>query len=126
MAEDLPHTVFSFNHPALDLTPGKQPHPAHADPALDPDPHPYHIRIPAEVTRLAAVRALTVICGSHCAAADMSPVLEPVVSELTGFLRKANRMLRQASLQALEVGWVVGWVVGWSWDCGLGLGQQRI
>jgi hypothetical protein len=28
-----------------------------------------------------------------------------VVTELTSFLRKANRQLRQASLVALEVGW---------------------
>ncbi len=33
----------------------------------------------------------------------MSPVLEPLLVELTSYLRKANRQLRQASLAALEV-----------------------
>ena len=49
------------------------------------------------------VRALATICASPLKGSDVSSVLEPTLTELTGFLRKANRMLRQASLVALEV-----------------------
>ena len=69
------------------------------------------------------VRALTTICASTLPSADLSTVLEPALTELTGFLRKANRMLRQASLVALEVrrgdeGWGGGieccrWMIRW-------------
>ena len=53
---------------------------------------------------LSQVRAFTTICASNLkSAADLSSVLEPALAEITGFLRKANRMLRQASLVALEV-----------------------
>ncbi len=38
--------------------------------------------------------------------ADLSSVLGSVLAELTSFLRKANRQLRQAALTTLEVGWV--------------------
>ena len=60
-------------------------------------------RLRNEVTRLPAVRAMATICASPCAAANLTPVLEPVAQELTGFLRKANRMLKHAALDALEV-----------------------
>ena len=50
------------------------------------------------------VRAMATICSSPRTAADLSLVLEPTLVELTSFLRKANRMLRQAALAALEVG----------------------
>ena len=46
---------------------------------------------------------MATICASPRAAADLSSVLEPTLTELTSFLRKANRMLRQAALAALEV-----------------------
>ncbi|KAG1681345.1 hypothetical protein FOA52_007393 [Chlamydomonas sp. UWO 241] len=58
-------------------------------------------RLHNEVTRLPAVRALAQICSSSCPAANVSAVLEPALAELTSFLRKANRVLRQAALQAL-------------------------
>ena len=60
-------------------------------------------RLRNEVTRLPAVRAMATICASPCAAANLTPVLEPLAQELTGFLRKANRMLKHAALDALEV-----------------------
>ena len=47
---------------------------------------------------------MATICSSPRTAADLTPVLEPALVELTSFLRKANRMLRQAALAALEVG----------------------
>ena len=47
---------------------------------------------------------MATICSSPRTAADLTPVLEPTLTELTSFLRKANRMLRQAALAALEVG----------------------
>ena len=72
-------------------------------------------RLRNEVTRLPAVRALATICTSPCAAADLTPVLEPAAQELTGFLRKANRMLKPAALDALEVS-------GGSWG---GTGEER-
>lgn len=54
-----------------------------------------------EITRLTAVKAISVICATPLMV-DMSPVMESVLAELTSFLRKANRQLRQVSLQALE------------------------
>ncbi|GAX78344.1 hypothetical protein CEUSTIGMA_g5786.t1 [Chlamydomonas eustigma] len=60
-------------------------------------------RLRNEVTRLPTVRALATICSSVRTAADVSLILEPVVAELTSFLRKANRVLRQATLLSLEV-----------------------
>jgi hypothetical protein len=41
--------------------------------------------------------------AAAAAAAHLVAVLAPVLAELTGFLRKANRQLRQAALAALEV-----------------------
>ena len=34
---------------------------------------------------------------------DMAPVLDRLLSELTSYLRKSNRLLRQAALAAIEV-----------------------
>ena len=59
-------------------------------------------RLRNEITRLPAVRAFATICHS-AAAVDMGGVMDAVLVELTSFLRKANRALRQASLQTLEV-----------------------
>lgn len=58
-------------------------------------------RMRNEITRLVTVKAFTAILESPISM-DLSPVLEPMASELTGFLRKANRTLRQVSLQALD------------------------
>ena len=59
-------------------------------------------RLRNEITRLTAVKAFASIAQSPLSL-DLSPVLQPLLAELTGFLRKANRVLRQASLSALEV-----------------------
>ncbi|GBG74361.1 hypothetical protein CBR_g18772 [Chara braunii] len=58
-------------------------------------------RLRNEITRLTAVKAFAVIAESPLGI-DLSIVLEPVVTELTTFLRKANRALRQASLFTLN------------------------
>lgn len=58
-------------------------------------------RLKNEVTRQAAVKALATIARSPLNI-DLSPVLAPALAELTGFLRKANRQLRQAALNALD------------------------
>ncbi|XP_072955523.1 cullin-associated NEDD8-dissociated protein 1 isoform X1 [Typha angustifolia] len=58
-------------------------------------------RMGNEITRLTAVKAFAVIANSPLRV-DLSCVLEQVVSELTGFLRKANRALRQATLGTLN------------------------
>ncbi|XP_010930555.1 cullin-associated NEDD8-dissociated protein 1 [Elaeis guineensis] len=58
-------------------------------------------RMGNEITRLTAVKAFAVIANSPLRI-DLSCVLEQVVSELTTFLRKANRALRQASLGTLN------------------------
>lgn len=59
-------------------------------------------RLRNEITRLTAVKAFASIAQSPLSL-DLSPVLEPLLAELTGFLRKANRVLRQAALSAIEV-----------------------
>ncbi|OAY62667.1 Cullin-associated NEDD8-dissociated protein 1 [Ananas comosus] len=58
-------------------------------------------RMGNEITRLTAVKAFSVIAKSPLRI-DLSCVLEQVVSELTAFLRKANRALRQATLGTLN------------------------
>ncbi|KAK9816878.1 hypothetical protein WJX72_006469 [[Myrmecia] bisecta] len=58
-------------------------------------------RLRNEITRLAAVKALTLLAGSPLDL-DLSPVAAPALLDLTTFLRKANRPLRQASLAAME------------------------
>lgn len=58
-------------------------------------------RMGNEITRLTAVKAFAVIAASPLHL-DISCVLEHVISELTAFLRKANRALRQATLGTLN------------------------
>lgn len=58
-------------------------------------------RMGNEITRLTAVKAFAVIAASPLHL-DLSCVLEHVTSELTAFLRKANRALRQATLGTLN------------------------
>lgn len=58
-------------------------------------------RMGNEITRLTAVKAFSVIASSPLRI-DLSCVLEQVLSELTAFLRKANRPLRQATLGTLN------------------------
>ncbi|RWR90283.1 cullin-associated NEDD8-dissociated protein 1 isoform X1 [Cinnamomum micranthum f. kanehirae] len=55
-------------------------------------------RMGNEITRLTAVKAFAVIASSPLKI-DLSCVLEHVFAELTMFLRKANRALRQATLE---------------------------
>ncbi|KMZ65955.1 Cullin-associated NEDD8-dissociated protein [Zostera marina] len=58
-------------------------------------------RMGNEITRLTAVKAFSVIAASPLHV-DLSCVLEQIFSELTTFLRKANRQLRQATLGTLN------------------------
>ncbi|KAI4298901.1 hypothetical protein L6164_032414 [Bauhinia variegata] len=58
-------------------------------------------RMGNEITRLTAVKAFAVIATSPLRL-DLSCVLEQVITELTAFLRKANRALRQATLGTLN------------------------
>ncbi|XP_047046151.1 cullin-associated NEDD8-dissociated protein 1-like [Lolium rigidum] len=58
-------------------------------------------RMGNEITRLTAVKAFAVIASSPLRI-DLKCVLDHVVSELTAFLRKANRALRQATLGTLN------------------------
>lgn len=58
-------------------------------------------RLRNEITRLTAVKAFATIAESSLQI-DLSCVLEQVIIELTTFLRKANRALRQASLYTLN------------------------
>ncbi|XP_006836907.2 cullin-associated NEDD8-dissociated protein 1 isoform X1 [Amborella trichopoda] len=58
-------------------------------------------RMGNEITRLTAVKAFAVIASSPLKI-DLSCVLDHVLAELTAFLRKANRALRQASLGTLN------------------------
>ncbi|KAL5714673.1 Cullin-associated NEDD8-dissociated protein 1 [Ranunculus cassubicifolius] len=58
-------------------------------------------RMGNEITRLTAVKAFSVIASSPLKI-DLSSVLDHVIAELTAFLRKANRALRQATLDTLN------------------------
>ncbi|KAL8527648.1 hypothetical protein ACS0TY_005482 [Phlomoides rotata] len=58
-------------------------------------------RMGNEITRLTAVKAFAVIAASPLHL-DLSCILEHVIAELTAFLRKANRALRQATLGTLN------------------------
>jgi cullin-associated NEDD8-dissociated protein 1 len=80
-------------------------------------------RLKNDVTRLTAVKALATIARSPLNI-DLSPVLAAALAELTSFLRKANRQLRQAALTALEVGVVVDprWRLAVGWE-GRGWGE---
>lgn len=72
-------------------------------------------RLRNEITRLTAVRAFGTIAASplHIDLAGAAGVLEPVTVELTSFMRKALRPLRQAALATMQV-----CVFGWSFMCG--------
>ncbi|GIL73243.1 hypothetical protein Vretimale_4847 [Volvox reticuliferus] len=61
-------------------------------------------RLRNEITRLVAVKALTTLASSPLVSGELLAGAGEggVVGELTTFLRKANRLLRQASLVALE------------------------
>ena len=61
-------------------------------------------RLRNEITRLMAVKALADIARSLLAL-PLDAALQPALPDLTSFLRKANRQLRQASLSALQVRW---------------------
>ncbi|CAI5478422.1 unnamed protein product [Closterium sp. Yama58-4] len=58
-------------------------------------------RLRNEITRLTAVKAFGTIAESPLHI-NLSSVLDPTLAELTSFLRKANRSLRQASLCTLN------------------------
>ncbi|CAI5988630.1 unnamed protein product [Closterium sp. NIES-64] len=58
-------------------------------------------RLRNEITRLTAVKAFGTIAESPLHI-SLSSVLDPTLAELTSFLRKANRSLRQASLCTLN------------------------
>lgn len=60
-------------------------------------------KLQSDTTRLAAVKAFGRIAESPLPL-DMAPVLDRLLTELTSYLRKANRLLRQAALAAIEVG----------------------
>ncbi len=59
-------------------------------------------RLRNDITRTTAARAFTLVPQSSLPL-DLTSVLVPVTEELTAFLRKANRVLRQTALSALEV-----------------------
>ena len=59
-------------------------------------------RLRNEITRLMAVKALADVAQSPLQL-PLDGVLAPALPDLTSFLRKANRQLRQASLCALQV-----------------------
>lgn len=66
-------------------------------------------RLRNDITRLAAVRAFSTLAAAAPVAGDRpldlaaAGVLEPVLAEMTSFLRRALRPLRLAALLALEV-----------------------
>ena len=59
-------------------------------------------KLQSDTTRLAAVKAFGRIAESPLPL-DMAPVLDRLLTELTSYLRKSNRLLRQAALAAIEV-----------------------
>ena len=59
-------------------------------------------RMRNDITRLTAVKAFDTVAASPLSL-PLSPVLASVLSELTTFLRKANRPLRQAALSTIDV-----------------------
>jgi len=59
-------------------------------------------KLQSDTTRLAAVKAFGRIAESPLPL-DMAPVLDRLLTELTSYLRKANRLLRQAALATIEV-----------------------
>lgn len=59
-------------------------------------------RLRNETTRLTAVKAWGTLAGSPLVP-GLGAALEPLIAELTSFLRKANRRLRQTALTTTEV-----------------------
>lgn len=59
-------------------------------------------KLQSETTRLAAVKAFGRIAESPLPL-DMASVLDRLLIELTSYLRKSNRLLRQAALATIEV-----------------------
>jgi len=59
-------------------------------------------RLTNEITRVTAVKALETIATSRFHI-DLSPILADSIKELSSFLRKSNRQLKQSSLSALGV-----------------------
>ncbi len=59
-------------------------------------------RLHNEITRLTAVKGWGTVAASPLVP-RLDGVLQPLVLQLTSFLRKANRLLRQASLTTTEV-----------------------
>ena len=59
-------------------------------------------RLTNEITRLTTVKSLEVIASSKLHV-DLSPILADSIKELSSFLRKANRALKQSSLATLSV-----------------------
>eukprot|EP01103_Thecamoeba_quadrilineata_P012984 TRINITY_DN3476_c0_g1_i1.p1 TRINITY_DN3476_c0_g1~~TRINITY_DN3476_c0_g1_i1.p1 ORF type:complete len:1239 (+),score=374.55 TRINITY_DN3476_c0_g1_i1:53-3718(+) len=58
-------------------------------------------RLGNEITRPAAIRALSVIGGSEISI-DLSPILTEAITQLTTILRQNSRQLKQSSLVALD------------------------
>ncbi|KAK9803499.1 hypothetical protein WJX73_009717 [Symbiochloris irregularis] len=58
-------------------------------------------RLRNDITRLTAVKALESVATAPVPV-PLGPVLQPVLTHLTSFLRKANRPLRQASLSSID------------------------
>eukprot|EP01111_Echinosteliopsis_oligospora_P003334 TRINITY_DN1530_c1_g2_i4.p1 TRINITY_DN1530_c1_g2~~TRINITY_DN1530_c1_g2_i4.p1 ORF type:complete len:1241 (+),score=375.18 TRINITY_DN1530_c1_g2_i4:377-4099(+) len=58
-------------------------------------------RLKNEITRVTAVKALSRISQAKLNV-DMTPILSEAIKELSGFLRKSNRQLKQSSLSALN------------------------
>ena len=59
-------------------------------------------RLRNETTRLTAVKGWGTLAGSPLVS-SLGDALQPLVAELTSFLRKANRRLRQTALATTEV-----------------------
>jgi hypothetical protein len=59
-------------------------------------------RLSNEITRVPAVKALETIAVSKLKL-DLGSILADAIKELSSFLRKANRQLKQSSLSALSV-----------------------
>jgi len=68
-------------------------------------PAVFHIlqdRLTNEITRLTTVKAIENIASSRLHL-DLSPILSESIKELSSFLRKANRALKQSSLSTLSI-----------------------
>ena len=70
--------------------------------AFSPSPQVLVERLKNEITRLTAVKALAAVARSPLSL-PLGAAMVPAMPELTSFLRKANRPLRQATLTTLQV-----------------------